>query len=258
MILSSLCGRSGWSRSLAPASPRSHAAQTRSSCGTSTGCPLFLPPDGLLNVYVTEAPRLRRRSIPPDAAVEGAPGLLLKLPLPSVNLIGMDLVPLCQIRHRSLLSRAPPAQSSPSAPHQSIVSSSSSLAPLSNGAAGLQLNPWSQKNRHTSGAFWIGLAFLSGGFLLRVARGVGLLQADPGPASPGTSFRRRDSSPRRGRRRGRADRTHLRRAYDDDIEQTIRRACSSTLSTRKSRRRGDLSRPRSRRPAARWIDHSTS
>ena len=41
--------------------------------------------------------------------------LILKLLLPGVNLVGMDLVALRKLRGRSLFPAAPPARSSPSA-----------------------------------------------------------------------------------------------------------------------------------------------
>ncbi len=50
-----------------------------------------------------DVPLVRRVRVPPDARVEGARSLILKLLLPGVNLVGMDLVALRQVDNRRLL-----------------------------------------------------------------------------------------------------------------------------------------------------------
>src|SRR5271165_3780994 len=89
---------------------------------------------------------MRRLRIPPDARVERARRLILELLLPGVNLVRMDLVPLRQVRDRRLL----PQRLQRNLRLQPRVNPSSRLLRhralrLSNGAAALQLNPWSQK-----------------------------------------------------------------------------------------------------------------
>src|SRR5579863_885420 len=93
-----------------------------------------------------DLPLMRRLRAPPDARVEGARRLILKLLLPAVNLVGMDLVALSKVDDRRLLSqrlqrdlRFQPAVNPPSRllRHRSLR--------LSNGAAALQLSLRSQK-----------------------------------------------------------------------------------------------------------------
>src|SRR5271166_2739998 len=86
---------------------------------------------------------MRRFRVPPDARrVEGARRLILKLLLPDVNLVGMDLVALSKVHDRGLLPqrlqrdlRLQPGINPPSRllRHRSLR--------LSNEAAVLQLNP---------------------------------------------------------------------------------------------------------------------
>jgi hypothetical protein len=70
-----------------------HSSQTPAIADQAVQCLQLLQH----SVSTLDLPLMRRLRIPPDAGVEGPPGLLLKLPLPNGNLIGMDLVPLCQI-----------------------------------------------------------------------------------------------------------------------------------------------------------------
>src|SRR5271166_2628548 len=85
---------------------------------------------------------MRRFRVPPDARAEGARRLILKLLLPDVNLVGMDLVALSKVHDRGLLPqrlqrdlRLQPGINPPSRllRHRSLR--------LSNEAAVLQLNP---------------------------------------------------------------------------------------------------------------------
>jgi hypothetical protein len=46
---------------------------------------------------------MRRLRVPPDARIEGARRLILKLLLPGVNLVRMDLVALRKVRDRRML-----------------------------------------------------------------------------------------------------------------------------------------------------------
>ena len=50
-----------------------------------------------------DLPLMRRLRVPPDAEIEGARRLILKLLLPGVNLVGMDLVALRKVGDRRLL-----------------------------------------------------------------------------------------------------------------------------------------------------------
>ena len=49
---------------------------------------------------------MRRLRVPPDTRIEGARRLILKLLLPGLNLVGMDLVALRKVGDRRLLRKA--------------------------------------------------------------------------------------------------------------------------------------------------------
>ena len=51
-------------------------------------------------------PLMRRLRVPPDARVKRARRLILKLLLPSVNLVGMDLLALRKVRDRGPLTQS--------------------------------------------------------------------------------------------------------------------------------------------------------
>jgi len=99
-----------------------------------------------LGVQPLDLPLMRRLRVPSDARVEGARRLVQKLLLPGVNLVGMDLVPLRQVDNRRLLPQGlqRDLRLQPRVDPASRVLRHRSLR-LSNGAAGLQLNPRSQK-----------------------------------------------------------------------------------------------------------------
>src|SRR4029077_18976946 len=50
-----------------------------------------------LGMQPLDLPLMRRIRVPPHTGVEGARSLILQLLLPSVNLVGMDLVALCKV-----------------------------------------------------------------------------------------------------------------------------------------------------------------
>jgi hypothetical protein len=56
-----------------------------------------------LGVQSLNLPLMRRFRVPPDARIEGARRLILKLLLPGVNRVRMDLVALRKVRDRRML-----------------------------------------------------------------------------------------------------------------------------------------------------------
>ena len=94
-----------------------------------------------------------RLGLLPNLWVERPSGVLLQLPLAGIDLVRMHLIALRQVGDSRLFPQGLPAQSSPSAPRRSSVSSSSRSSAPSITTERLQLSnlsPWSHSPGSTS------------------------------------------------------------------------------------------------------------